>query len=237
MHPQTSSCPVPWIYRLYTFLGKRGTPYPLGTPARGQGARYLVWDKLDDNVWNVVILGFQKVECLHIFHCTFRRWAQMNQLIASFPSLAEFSCPRMLLETDGVQEVPLIPLPHHLTTITLDVHLSIFFVQLLSLELHPTVHIIAFERLCLPEHRWHIREIGMLLKTLGSNLEHLHLSGCDGDPDIPEGQLFFHSHHVDLTQFYSQKLYQSPFYQLGMRGLVLRIVVPVHFAPPGAGVV
>ena len=64
-----------------------------------------------------------------------------------------------------------IPLPRSLTTITLDTSQSNYFHRLMSFRSHTAVRVLILRDFVLP----HAQEVGKLLKTLGSSLEHVEL--------------------------------------------------------------
>jgi len=80
-------------------------------------------------------------------------------------------------------------LPLNLRAITLDCSHSMFFYWLLGLESQHAVHSIIFQYNIRPEY---LQGAGMLLRRLGSNLEHLSLNFVPtmGSFDV-EGQVFF----------------------------------------------
>lgn len=128
----------------------------------------LLWNQLD-NIGRIAILSsFLRVESLEMIFSKFESSEQMNQLIASFPSLVDLSCSQTCWEMDG----PLTSaLPQGIRTITLDSEHSLFFHRLLSRELHPSVRVLRFIYI----YREQTKSVGMLLKTLGSSLEELHM--------------------------------------------------------------
>ena len=127
----------------------------------------LMWN-LPDNIGQITILSsFLKVRSLTMTFCKFESSKQMNQFIASFPSLDELDCSQTYW-TDG----PLIltaDLPQGLRSLTMDSKHSLFFHRLLSRELHPSVRTLRFHYM----YREHTEDIGILLKKIGSSLEEL----------------------------------------------------------------
>ena len=133
----------------------------------------LEWSELNDTGRAMILSGFQRVKHLEMTFSKFETLEQMNQLITSFPSLTHLSCSQTYWETGGM---PTIPLPHGLQSITLDSRQSIVFHRLLSLESHPRVSAVKF-RYVLPDYT---QNVGMLLKTLGPDLEELDLGNLRG---------------------------------------------------------
>ena len=129
---------------------------------------HLQWNMLDDTGRAMILSGFQRVEHLVTAFSKFETSEQMNHLITSFPSLTHMSCSQTYWETGGILTVPL---PHGLQSITLDSDQSIVFHQLLCLESHPRVCTVKFHYV-LPDY---VPNVGMLLKTLGPDLEELDL--------------------------------------------------------------
>jgi hypothetical protein len=128
----------------------------------------LLWNHLD-NIGRITILSsFLSVKRLEMIFSKFESSEQMNQFIASFPSLVDLDCSQTRWAMDG----PLTAaLPQGLRTITLDSEHSLFFHRLLSRELHPSVRALRFRYM----YREDAGSVGMLLKTLGSSLEKLDL--------------------------------------------------------------
>jgi hypothetical protein len=129
------------------------------------------WSLLDGDARTALISGFQKVKRLETIYSYFDDASQMNQFIASFPSLIDLFCYQTYLKTDsGRMETPMpscVPLPLGLTTINLDSFQAGFFDQLMNLESHPNVRKLKFHSMD------HPNAVGKLLKTIGSNLEHV----------------------------------------------------------------
>jgi hypothetical protein len=135
-----------------------------------------VWNLLDSISQIAILSSFLKVKSLRIEHSKFKSSEQMNQFIASFPSLVDLNCAMTHWPIDG----PLTAdLPQSLRTITIDSDHSLFFHRLLSRELHPSVRALWFCNMC-PDD---MKSVVILLKTLGSNLEEL-----DFGDDIAVGQ-------------------------------------------------
>ena len=128
----------------------------------------LQWNELDNTGRAMILSGFQRVERLKTIFSKFKTSEQMNQFITSFPSLTHLSCSQTYWETG---DIPTVPLPQGLQSITLDSRQSMFFHQLLSLESHPRVCAVKFHHV-LPDY---IQNVGILLKTLGPDLEELDL--------------------------------------------------------------
>jgi hypothetical protein len=97
----------------------------------------------------------------------FQSSEQMNQFIASFPSLVDLVCYSTYWATDGSFTADL---PQSLRSIALNSDSSLFFHRLLSRELHPSVRALRFYDM----YREDVESVGILLKTLGSSLEELH---------------------------------------------------------------
>jgi hypothetical protein len=138
---------------------------------------YLRWSLLDSISRIMILSSFLKVKRLKINYTNFESSEQMNQFIASFPSLVDLDCYQTYWSIDD----PLTAdLPQSLRTITIESDHSLFFHRLLSRELHPSVRALWFYNMC----RVHMKSVGILLKTLGSSLEEL-----DFGDDTAEGQL------------------------------------------------
>src|ERR1700722_5784812 len=133
---------------------------------------FFEWSLLDGIARTAIMSSFEKVECLTTVCFNFETPEQMNQLIASFPSLTDLSCSQTYWKEDRALVISLIPLPRRLTTIPLDNSQSGFFRQLISLDQHPSVRTIKF-RYMIPNE-----EVGKLLQTLGSSLEHVEFDLC-----------------------------------------------------------
>lgn len=128
----------------------------------------LLWNRLDNIGRTAILSSFLKVRSLDMVFSKFETSEQMNQVIASFPSLVDLSCSQTRWAVDG----PLpAALPQGLQTITLDSDNALFFHRLLSRELHLSVRALRFHYI----FREETKSVGMLLKTLGSSLEELRL--------------------------------------------------------------
>jgi hypothetical protein len=121
-------------------------------------------DISNDTQRATMLSAFQKVTSLDLEYCRFNTSAEMNELIASFPSLEYLCCP-----TTNWSEYaePVIPLPQNIKKIILSGYQSTFFDQLLSLDPHLNVRAIEFSMLDVP----FIKAVNKLLETLGSHLE------------------------------------------------------------------
>jgi F-box-like len=126
------------------------------------------WSLLDGDARTALMSGFQKVKCLETIFSYFDDPSQMNQFIASFPSLIDLSCTQTYWKTDQAPMPSCVPLPLGLTTITLDSFQATFFDQQMNLEPHPDVRKLKFHSM------GHSDAVGKLLKTIGSNLEHVY---------------------------------------------------------------
>jgi hypothetical protein len=124
----------------------------------------LHWKFLDDAAQAAMLSGFQRVTRLHMHQCIFETSAIMTKFIASFPSLADLSVAQFSAYAESV-----IPLPHTLNSISLSPSHSTFIDRLLHLEPHPDVRTINFPYM----FEGFTKEMGQLLKTLGSCLENL----------------------------------------------------------------
>jgi hypothetical protein len=133
----------------------------------------LVWDKLDDAARTTVLSSFPQVKDLRLKHCKFKTSEEMNDFIASFPSLMQIDCWGTCWQS---YTEPVTPLPRSLTSVTLSSTQLKFFDRLLNFESHPNVHTICL-RSIRPED---IPGVGRLLKTLGPRLEHLELTSALG---------------------------------------------------------
>jgi hypothetical protein len=142
----------------------------------------LPWNLLDSISQIAILSNFLKVKSLEMMHSTFDSSEQMNQFIASFPSLVDLDCSKTYYwAIDGPLTLT-AALPQSLRTIAIDSEHSLFFHHLLSRELHPSVRALRFYNDMCQED---MESVGILLKTLGSSLEELHF----GD-DIAEGQSY-----------------------------------------------
>ena len=132
----------------------------------------LKWGQLDDAARTAIVIGFQNVTNLAIYASKFGTSGQLVQLIRTFPSLTdlEFYGLGILPCPDGSPD-SLLPL--NLRAIILECSHSMLFYWLLGLESQHAVHSITFQYNIRPEH---LQGAGMLLKRLGSNLEHLSLA-------------------------------------------------------------
>jgi hypothetical protein len=84
---------------------------------------YLLWNLLDSISQIAILSNFLKVKSLEIIHGEFNSSEQMNQFIASFPSLVDLDCSRTYWPING----PLTAdLPQSLRTITIDSDHSLF---------------------------------------------------------------------------------------------------------------
>ena len=136
----------------------------------------LQWSQLDDAAKTAILSGFEDVKHLTIAFSLFETPEQMNQFIASFPSMIDLTCSETCWGEDRALVTPRIPLPRSLTTITLDGSQSEFFDQLISLNPHHGVRALNFYNGTNDTKR-----LGNLLQTLGSSLEHVGLpkQGCE----------------------------------------------------------
>jgi hypothetical protein len=166
----SSTSPWPYIRDLSVCRGYYQTllliiaPYVLNITKLDLDA--LVWDQLDDDAQAIMLSSFQQVKNLKIRDCRFNTSEEMNDFIASFPSLTHLDCWRARWQS---YREPVTHLPRSLNSVTLFSSQSIFFDQLLNLEPHLDVHTI-----CLRNVRQEdFPGVGWLLKTLGSHLEHL----------------------------------------------------------------
>jgi hypothetical protein len=152
----------------------------------------LVWD---DAAWATVLSGFPQVKYLKLEHCKFKTSEELNDLIASFPSLTYINCWDTLWQS---YTEPVTPLPRSLTSVTLPPTQLKFFDRLLNLESHPNVPAICLQGI-VPED---ILGTDQLLKTLGLHLEHLNIVMMNPELGInAKGQLNFIVLAVCLTDF------------------------------------
>jgi hypothetical protein len=138
-----------------------------------------LYTMLNDTARAVIVSGFQQVKHLSIDYCKFETSEQLNELIASFPSLTSLSCLDSLWTS---YKEPVIPLPCNLNSITLSTYHSTFFDRLLSIESHPNVRRVRF-RMPYTEFEAQVDAVGKLLKTLGSSLKHLSFLNVIGFPN------------------------------------------------------
>jgi hypothetical protein len=130
-----------------------------------------LWNMLDSNSRIAILSSFLKVKSLEMMHIRFESSEQMNQFIASFPSLVDLDCSQSYWPIDDgpLTYALMAALPQSLRTIALDSHHSLFFRRLLSRELHPSVRALRFYYM----YQEDMKSVGILLKTLGSSLEEL----------------------------------------------------------------
>jgi hypothetical protein len=74
------------------------------------------WNLLHGTEQAMMLSGFQKVTYLSLGSCWFDTFAEMNELIASFPLLEHLKCSHTYWSTNAG---PMIPLPHNINKITL----------------------------------------------------------------------------------------------------------------------
>jgi hypothetical protein len=140
--------------------------------------RYLSLYRLKS--WQEILSGFRKVDYLHLMHIRVVMPEDVNKYIATFPSLTRLSCAGVYWLSNQYNRIgsltPLVvPLPSRLRNITMRASNAGFFHRLLSHESHPDVHTLNF--VCLG---WgSTGPAAILLKTIGSSLEHLDLGELD----------------------------------------------------------
>jgi hypothetical protein len=85
----------------------------------------LVWNLLDSISQIAILSSFLKVEILNMTYCGFESSEQMNQFIASFPSLVDLDCSQSYYRP--IDDGPLTAaLPQSLRTIAIDSDHSLF---------------------------------------------------------------------------------------------------------------
>jgi hypothetical protein len=136
----------------------------------------LNWRFLGDGAKSAIMSGFKKVKYLDLEESEFWTPDEMCATITAFPSLTHLLCPHIRLETD-------VPCPAN------------HFDRSLNTEQFSNLRKIE----CLYISQPVIVAIGNLLRTIGSNLEHLDLGGSYVERDdssvydLGEGYLIFPS--------------------------------------------
>ena len=172
---QSSTNPTPFILRLSIFDDRNRSWVNDALPILATGLLEVTflelvsvsWDLLDENAQTSLLSGFQKVISLRMWYISFTTLDELSRFLSSFPSLTNLSYMARRIP-HGILTAPYTPLPCHLATITMHSSQSMLFNQLLSLDSHPEVHDLQIDM-----HPEYARSAGMLLKTLGADLENL----------------------------------------------------------------
>jgi hypothetical protein len=150
--------------------------------------RYLQLDMLDrGGAWKAIFSSLRKVDYLRMQYVRASTPEDVNRYIATFPALTTVSSAVTSGPRWTQSNTPLtVPLPRGLRNITIHGFDTFLFHRLLSHESHPDVHTLNFVSLL-----WRfIEPAAILLKTMGSSLEHLHLGGLNvGDPGKLVGRI------------------------------------------------
>ena len=152
-------------------------------------------DMLNENGRNALLFGFQQVKTLIIRATCLGTPVQASKLIGSFPSLSHLSYSG--IPTGFETDESVVSLPQSLRSISTHSGTAFFFHRLLNTEPSPTVRSVTLFYNASDD----IRGVGMFLRTLGPNLEDLHLTRGYHIPGLlrVNGQSLLSSYLISLT--------------------------------------
>ena len=152
-----------WVNRALPILAERLPDFVISLELEN-----LLWN-LPENIGQIPILSrFLKVRNLEMPECKFGSSEQMNQFIASFPSLVDLDCSKTYWSIENPLTLT-ADLPQTLRSLYISSEHTPFFYHLLRRELHPRVPVLYFLFIDLDD----TEEVGILLKEMGSSLESL----------------------------------------------------------------